>query len=161
MNRTYASIIALSLAAFGAGQALAADASAPKTREQVKAELAEAVRTGNIIGNEQGQKLNEIYPGRYPAQAATAGKTREQVKAELAEAVRTGNIVGKDLMRQPGLHRPFKNPLNPLFPILGMLSCGALMAFLPHTTWLRFVVWLTIGLIVYFTYSIRHSKLAQ
>ncbi len=93
MNRTYASILALSVAAFTAGQALAFDAAAPKTRDQVKAELAEAIRTGNIIGNEQGQKLNEIYPSRYPAQAAVAGKTRDQVKAELAEAIRTGDIL--------------------------------------------------------------------
>jgi basic amino acid/polyamine antiporter, APA family len=64
-------------------------------------------------------------------------------------------------IRQPHLHRPFKNPLNPLFPALGMFSCGGLMAFLPQSTWLRFVVWLTIGLVVYFTYSIRHSKLAR
>jgi APA family basic amino acid/polyamine antiporter len=64
-------------------------------------------------------------------------------------------------IRQPKLHRPFRNPLNPLFPALGMLSCGALMAFLPEATWMRFIVWLVIGLIVYFTYSVRHSKLAQ
>ena len=49
--------------------------------------------TGNIVGNEQGQKLNEIYPSRYPTQTSVAGKTREQVKAELAEAIRTGDIV--------------------------------------------------------------------
>jgi len=42
-----------------------------------------------------------------------------------------------------------------------MLSCGALMAFLPAATWLRFIVWVTLGVIVYFTYSIRHSKLAK
>jgi APA family basic amino acid/polyamine antiporter len=42
-----------------------------------------------------------------------------------------------------------------------MLSCGALMGFLPRITWLRFMIWLAIGLIVYFTYSIRHSKLAS
>jgi len=64
-------------------------------------------------------------------------------------------------VRQPDLPRPFKNPFNPLFPALGMVSCAALMAFLPQSTWLRFAVWLTIGLIVYFTYSIRHSKLAK
>ncbi|HKB60199.1 MAG TPA: amino acid permease [Gallionellaceae bacterium] len=64
-------------------------------------------------------------------------------------------------VRQPHLHRPFKNPLNPLFPILGMLSCAALMAFLPRDTWQWFSVWVTLGLIVYFTYSIRHSKLAK
>lgn len=88
----------------------------------------------------------------------------------LAELVNIGTLAAFVLVcfgvivlriRQPNLHRPFKTPLNPLFPILGMLSCGALMAFLPHSTWLRFIVWITIGLIIYFTYSIRHSKLAQ
>ncbi|HLD10334.1 MAG TPA: amino acid permease [Methylophilaceae bacterium] len=87
---------------------------------------------------------------------------------QLAELVNIGTLAafvlvcaGVIMLRisQPHLHRPFKNPLNPLFPTLGMLSCGALMAFLPETTWMRFIVWLVIGLIVYFTYSIRHSKL--
>jgi APA family basic amino acid/polyamine antiporter len=64
-------------------------------------------------------------------------------------------------IRQPNLPRPFKNPFGFLFPVLGMLSCGALMAFLPEQTWLRFTVWLTLGFIVYFTYSIRHSKLSK
>lgn len=88
----------------------------------------------------------------------------------LAELVNIGTLAAFVLVcfgvivlriRQPDLHRPFKNPLNPLFPILGMISCGGLMAFLPQTTWLRFSVWLLIGLIVYFTYSVRHSKLAR
>jgi APA family basic amino acid/polyamine antiporter len=42
-----------------------------------------------------------------------------------------------------------------------MLSCGALMGFLPTLTWLRFVVWLVLGLIVYFVYSMHHSHLAR
>ncbi len=88
---------------------------------------------------------------------------------ELAELVNIGTLAAFVLVcfgvvvlriRQPHLHRPFKNPLNPVFPILGMLSCGALMAFLPAITWLRFVVWLLIGIIIYFAYSYRHSKLA-
>ncbi len=92
MQRTYASILALTLAAFSAGSALAGDAAAPKTREQVKAELAEAIRTGDISYGETGQKLNELFPSQYPAKPAVQGKTREQVKAELAEAIRTGQL---------------------------------------------------------------------
>ena len=94
MNRSTFSAIALTVAALAASNAMAADASAPQTREQVKAELAEAIRTGDIMANgETGQKVNELFPHLYPAKAAAQGKTREQVKAELAEAVRTGNVV--------------------------------------------------------------------
>jgi Domain of unknown function (DUF4148) len=82
---------ALALAA-AAGGALSQGAL---TREQVKAELAEAIRTGDFVGNgETGQKLNELSPGRYPAKPVAQGKTRAQVRADLAEAQRTGNIIG-------------------------------------------------------------------
>jgi predicted RNase H-like HicB family nuclease len=66
-----------------------------KTRATVQAELQAVQRSGDIVADgETGQKLNELYPHRYPAATATAqGKTREQVRAELREAQRTGNIV--------------------------------------------------------------------
>jgi amino acid transporter len=47
-----------------------------------------------------------------------------------------------------------------LIPVLGLLSCFYLMAQESHTNWLRFVIWLAIGLVVYFTYGYRKSKLA-
>ena len=87
---------------------------------------------------------------------------------ELAETVNIGTLasfimvcVGVMVLRirQPDLKRPFKNPWNPLIPVLGILSCGALMYFLPATTWMRFGVWILIGIAVYFLYSMHHSKL--
>jgi APA family basic amino acid/polyamine antiporter len=55
--------------------------------------------------------------------------------------------------------RPFRVPLVPVFPILGVFLCFVLMLSLPVETWIRFFVWLVIGLAIYFLYSIRHSKL--
>ncbi len=54
--------------------------------------------------------------------------------------------------------RPFRVPFVPLFPILGVLFCGALMLSLPIETWIRFFVWLAIGLCIYFFYGVWHSK---
>lgn len=54
--------------------------------------------------------------------------------------------------------RPFATPLVPLVPILGVLSCAYLMLRLPQLTWIRFVTWLIIGLIIYFTYGRYHSR---
>ncbi|HEX8277483.1 MAG TPA: amino acid permease C-terminal domain-containing protein [Segetibacter sp.] len=45
-------------------------------------------------------------------------------------------------------------------PVLGLISCFYLMAQESHTNWLRFLIWLGVGLIVYFTYGFRKSKLA-
>jgi APA family basic amino acid/polyamine antiporter len=57
--------------------------------------------------------------------------------------------------------RPFRVPLVPLFPILGVLFCVILMLSLPLETWGRFFVWLAIGLAIYFFYGVRHSKLRR
>ncbi|WP_442595563.1 DUF4148 domain-containing protein [Parapusillimonas sp. JC17] len=92
MTRTQVSAIAFAFTVLFAGQAMAAS-EGPVTRAQVKAELAEAVRTGNMIAGESGQQLNEIFPHNYPAQQSGSTVTRAQVKAELAEAVRAGNVV--------------------------------------------------------------------
>ena len=61
-------------------------------------------------------------------------------------------------VRRPDLVRPFRTPLVPLVPILGMLISLALMSGLKALTWIRLVVWLVIGMVIYFTYGIKHSK---
>jgi APA family basic amino acid/polyamine antiporter len=62
---------------------------------------------------------------------------------------------------RPNLPRPFRTPLVPLVPILGMAFCGWLMVSLPRLTWLAFAVWMAAGLTIYFVYSRRHSQLAH
>src|SRR6201987_4192076 len=61
-------------------------------------------------------------------------------------------------VRNPELKRPFKTPLVPLVPILGIVSALYLMSRLSLFTWEVMIVWLLIGLVIYFTYSIKHSK---
>lgn len=58
------------------------------------------------------------------------------------------------------VHRPFKVPMAPFLPAIGILLCGYLMISLPLITWLRFLVWLALGLVIYFFYSFRKSALA-
>lgn len=62
-------------------------------------------------------------------------------------------------VKEPHRHRPFKVPFNPVIPLLGVGSCIFLMTGLPGITWVRFIVWLVIGLAVYFSYSIHNSVL--
>ena len=62
---------------------------------------------------------------------------------------------------QPEIPRPFKTPFVPLVPILGAGVCIAQMVALPRDTWLRLIGWMVIGLVVYFGYSMRKSKLNQ
>ena len=87
----------------------------------------------------------------------------------LAELVNIGTLAAFVLVcagvislrySHPDLPRPFKMPGGIVIPTLGIISCGALIAFLPFETHLRFVVWLAVGLVIYFVYSIRHSRLA-
>jgi APA family basic amino acid/polyamine antiporter len=61
--------------------------------------------------------------------------------------------------KDPNRPRPFRVPFVPVFPLLGVFLCGALMLSLPIETWLRFFIWLGLGLLIYFLYSVRHSRL--
>jgi len=63
--------------------------------------------------------------------------------------------------RRPDLHRPFKTPLVPFIPILSALVSFALMLGLPFDTWLRLVIWMAIGLVLYFAYGYKHSELRK
>jgi len=63
--------------------------------------------------------------------------------------------------KRPDLPRPFRVPWVPWIPLLSITSCVYLAANLPSLTWIRFVVWIIIGLVVYFAYGRRHSLLAR
>lgn len=62
--------------------------------------------------------------------------------------------------RSPNIARPFRTPLVPLVPALGVLTCLYLMLGLPGATWERLIIWMIIGLAIYFLYGKKHSKLA-
>ena len=64
-------------------------------------------------------------------------------------------------LQRPDAKRPFRCPVIWLVAPLGMLVNMSLMLFLPIDTWLRLVIWLAIGMVIYFTYSRRHSLLTQ
>jgi len=61
--------------------------------------------------------------------------------------------------KAPDLHRPFKTPFVPVIPILSALVSLALMVFLTRATWERLIIWMVIGLVIYFAYGYRKSKL--
>ncbi|ROP40178.1 amino acid permease [Saccharothrix texasensis] len=62
---------------------------------------------------------------------------------------------------RPDLPRGFRVPLVPLVPVLAILACLWLMLNLTALTWVRFLVWMALGVVVYFAYSRRHSALAR
>ncbi|HEV2486452.1 MAG TPA: amino acid permease [Terracidiphilus sp.] len=90
--------------------------------------------------------------------------------ARLAELVNIGTLLAFTIVcagtwvlrvRHPDLHRPFKTPFVPLVPILGMITAVYLMSTLPLITWTVMICWLVVGLVIYFSYSIHHSKVQK
>ena len=63
--------------------------------------------------------------------------------------------------KRPDLPRPFRTPWVPVVPILGIAVCGYLMRSLPLGTWLRLIIWLVIGMFIYFGYGRHHSRVQQ
>jgi APA family basic amino acid/polyamine antiporter len=64
-------------------------------------------------------------------------------------------------VKRPDLPRAFRAPMVPVVSTLGVVVCGAMIVGLGWTNWLRLGVWLAIGLVLYFSYGIRHSALAK
>ncbi|MFG2530905.1 APC family permease [Streptomyces sp. NPDC048516] len=90
--------------------------------------------------------------------------------SELADMVSVGALSGFVIValavpvlrhRQPQLPRPFRVPLSPWLPILTAVGCLYLMLNLSVMTWLRFVVWLVVGLAVYVSYGRRNARIAD
>jgi APA family basic amino acid/polyamine antiporter len=90
--------------------------------------------------------------------------------ALLGELVSIGTLlafvivcVGVMVLRyaRPNIPRPFRTPLVPLVPILGIIICGYMMSSLPGDTWIRLIVWMLAGLAIYFLYGMRNSRVGS
>jgi APA family basic amino acid/polyamine antiporter len=90
--------------------------------------------------------------------------------AEIVKLVNIGTLfafvvvnLGVVILRRtrPDLERGYRVPFVPVFPIIGTLLCIYLMLDLPGTTWLRFLIWMALGLLIYFIYGRTHSRLRQ
>jgi len=88
--------------------------------------------------------------------------------SQIAKLVNIGTLfafllvnIGVIILRRtnPDMERPFRVPFVPVFPLIGAALCIYLMTKLEGVTWLRFGVWLAIGLIIYFVYGRTHSRL--
>jgi len=90
--------------------------------------------------------------------------------SEIVQLVNIGTLfafvvvnIGVIILRRtrPDLERGYRVPFVPVFPIIGTLLCIYLMVDLPIETWVRFLIWMAIGLVIYFIYGVRHSRLRQ
>jgi APA family basic amino acid/polyamine antiporter len=106
------------------------------------------ILTGLFVGT-----LASVLPLRILAELVNIGTL-------LAFVIVCGAVL---IMRRtnPNADRPFRAPLGAFTPIMGILTCLLLMFSLPGENWLRLVVWLLIGLCIYFGYGRRHSVMAR
>jgi APA family basic amino acid/polyamine antiporter len=87
------------------------------------------------------------------------GKLEEMVNIGTLTAFALVSIAVPVLRRtRPDLDRPFRVPFSPWLPILSTLVCIYLMVNLSLETWLRFVIWMALGFLVFFAYSRPHSR---
>ena len=99
--------------------------------------------------------------------ALVAGVTQIQVVGEMTSigTLFAFVVVCAAVLRlrqtRPEAKRPFRVPFGPIFPVLGILSCSYLMLSLPILTWVRFLVWLDLGMIIYWFYGRTHSPLVN
>jgi hypothetical protein len=117
MKTNILSVVTLSVATLFAGQALALTSmSAPETPQQVRAELVEAVKSGDMLAGNNGLQLNEVRPDLYQQPVAAMSKSSAQVRSELIVAVNAGNrIVGESGARQNEIHAD-QYPAKPAVP---------------------------------------------
>jgi APA family basic amino acid/polyamine antiporter len=99
--------------------------------------------------------------------AIVAGLTQIQTVGEMtsigtlfAFAIVCGAVLILRVSR-PEVHRPFRVPFGPVFPVLGIVFCVYLMLNLPILTWVRFLVWLDLGMLIYWFYGRTHSPLVN
>ncbi|MCU0295449.1 MAG: hypothetical protein MUD05_05265, partial [Candidatus Nanopelagicales bacterium] len=88
---------------------------------------------------------------------------------QLAEATSIGTLFAFMIVNagvislrrsRPNMARSFKTPFYPITPILGVLGCLYLILSLDVITWIVFFSWLAVGMVIYFTYGFRRSRLA-
>ena len=113
--------------------------------------------------------LRHPRPADASASASSSPSWRRFVPLdEIVKLVNIGTLfafilvnIGVIVLRRtkPDMARPFRVPLSPVLPAIGVILCLFLMKDLPGTTWIRFLVWLVVGMLIYFTYSVRHSRL--
>jgi basic amino acid/polyamine antiporter, APA family len=89
---------------------------------------------------------------------------------EIAELVNIGTLFAFFIVNiaviwlrrsKPDMERGFRVPLAPVVPLIGAALCVYLMTKLPLETWLRFIAWLALGLLIYAVYGYRHSQLRR